>query len=114
MKKINRLTNGDQIYGVIKKNKKIITNVVTVFYRSTNSVEYKIAIIVSKKNFKKAVIRNKVKRQVRAIINDLKLKLNNLNIVIIVKNNWLHNDYKTNKKSLSYVFIKIGGKNSGQ
>ena len=86
MNKVNRLKDGNQIQSVLKQKNKLFSNICNIYYVKVNDgLPYKIAIIVSKKISKKAVIRNKVKRQIRAIINELNLSMLNIHIVIIAK-----------------------------
>ncbi len=109
MNKVNRLKNGNQIQKVLKQNNKLFSNICNIYYENLHQLNsvYKIAIIVSKKISKKAIIRNKVKRQIRAIINDFNFSIPNLNIVIIAKPNWLNTNFHICKKILLDLFKKI-------
>ncbi len=110
MNKVNRLKDGNQIQSVLKQKNKLFSYICNIYYVKVNDgLPYKIAIIVSKKISKKAVIRNKVKRQIRAIINELNLSMLNIHIVIIAKMDWLNTDYNNCKKTLFKLFQKIGG-----
>lgn len=112
MNKVNRLKDGNQIQYVLKQNKKLFNNICNIYYwKVQNNEPYKIAIIVSKKISKKAVIRNKVKRQIRAIISSMNINLTNIYLVIIAKSTWLDTDYVDCKKTLIKLFQRIGGAN---
>lgn len=110
MNKVNRLKDGNQIQNVLKHNKKLFNNICNIYYLKVNENKpYKIAIIVSKKISKLAVVRNKVKRQIRAIIDSMNIQLVGIHIVIIAKSVWLDTDYINCKKTLFNLFQKIGG-----
>lgn len=68
---------------------------------------WKIAIIASKKRFNKAVTRNKVKRQVKAIIRELSINLKSNNIVLVVKEEWLNKSFSENKMILNKLLTKL-------
>lgn len=109
MVKIERLRDGDDITKVIKSNKKVCSNVANLFYLKNNVQSTRMTVIVSKKVSNKAVIRNKVKRQIKAIIRELRLVIPNCDVVIIAKSSWLDSDYTNNKKIMRGLIKKAGG-----
>lgn len=107
MQKKHRLNKNEQILRTLKNNKKICSPTVNLFFQNTNAKNWRMAIVVSKKNFKLAVTRNKVKRQAKAIVRELSLDLNNMNIVLIIKQDWLNKTYSENKTILKKQLLKI-------
>ena len=65
----------------------------------------RIGLSVSKK-LGHAVIRNKIKRQVRMLANEIFDKDLSYDFIIIVRKNYLNNDYKTNRDSLISLYKK--------
>ena len=115
MQKKNRLNKSEQILKTLKNNKKICSPTVNLFFQKNNSKNWKIAIVASKKNFKLAVTRNKVKRQAKAIIRELSIDLMSNNIVLIIKQDWLSKSFQENKIFLKKILTKMlkgaGGNN---
>ncbi|MDR0985913.1 MAG: ribonuclease P protein component [Mycoplasmataceae bacterium] len=69
-----------------------------------NKLRYGLA--VNKTNFKKAVTRNKVKRQMRTFISTLK-PLKAIDMIIVVKANYINNTYQANKKMFTQLYDTI-------
>lgn len=107
MNKIHRLSKSQDILDTIKNNKIIHTPILNLFYRKNNEPNWKIAIVAGKKNFKTAVVRNKIRRQVKAIIRETNIQLGNYQIVIIVKTEWLSKTYFDNKVILNKCLAKL-------
>ena len=106
MKKINRLLKNEDFQTVIGK-KKIYSNKSFVVYYKDNSLDHiRIGISVSKK-LGKAVIRNKAKRQVRMMCQDLFDTNLGLDLVIILRNEYINNDYSFNFSNLKFIQEKI-------
>ncbi|NMA50775.1 MAG: ribonuclease P protein component [Mollicutes bacterium] len=85
MKKKDRIKSSIEFNKIIKIGKKISNAFYAIFYIEKEEENPKFGIGVSKK-FKKAVLRNKVKRQMREIIFKTKnLFPKNKNYIIIVK-----------------------------
>lgn len=112
MNKIHRLSKSQDILDTIKNNKIIHTPILNLFYRENNKPNWQIAIVAGKKNFKTAVVRNKIKRQVKAIIREVNPQLGNYQIVIIVKVEWLLKTYLDNKIVLNKCLTKLAKESS--
>ncbi|MDR3163579.1 MAG: ribonuclease P protein component [Mycoplasmataceae bacterium] len=83
---------------VNSKNTKSISNSVFKFkYIPNKLVQTRCGLAVSKKKYKTAVLRNKIKRQVRMMMQDI-LTSNHVDIVVIVKEAYQGNTYQENKK----------------
>jgi ribonuclease P protein component len=106
MKKINRLLSNLDFQKLIKNSKSFSNKSYIVFYHKNQIEHIRIGISVSTK-LGGAVARNKIKRQVRMMLNqtiDLNLKKD---IVIIVKSGYAKNTYIKNKEELITLFKKI-------
>lgn len=107
MKKQYRVKKNQEIE-LILKNKKYSSNQYFTLYKRTNpeTSHFRYAISVGKK-IGNAVLRNKIKRQVTAIIDNLNLNLDsNTDVFIIVRPKVLEIDFNTMKSQLEYLFKK--------
>ena len=105
MKKINILKESRDFDRIIKNNNPYKYKDYIIFIeRNTNDV-YKFGLSVGKK-IGNAVRRNKVKRQIKSII-DKKDYQNNFNCIIIVGSGILNRSYLEMTYNLLYAFNKI-------
>jgi len=107
MKKQYRVKKNQEIE-LILKEKRYSSNQYFTVYKRTNpeTSHFRYAISVGKK-IGNAVLRNKIKRQVTAIIDNLNLNLDsNTDVFIIVRPMVLKIDFITMKKQLEYLFNK--------
>ena len=111
MKIVNRVRDSNDFALIVKTGKTIKNESYTIHYLINNSKHARVGISVSSK-LGCAVIRNKCKRQVRAICDSL-IDYNNYNydLVIILRNKFLVNDFQTNKKLLQEIISRIGDAN---
>lgn len=111
MKKINRIKANSDFALTIKKGKTYYLNQFLVFVKPNEYPYVRIGISVSKK-IGNAVVRNKVKRQIRAIV-DQSIDYNQscLDIVIVVKPLFLEKSFDDNKSRLSDFLTKQVGSN---
>ena len=109
--KIIALSNNDDFKKILKGNK-ISNKYITIFFgQLDNKDNKKLNISFSvKKKIGNAVIRNKIKRRLRVIMNDafkkISLKLD-YSYLVIPKQNMLNSDFKNIKESLFQEFKKI-------
>ena len=104
MKKINIIRKNDDFARIIKTNNPYKTIPYIIYIeRDTNNL-YHFGISVSKK-IGNAVTRNKIKRQIKNII-DKKDYKNTFNCIIIVRKNFLNNSFSKNENILLEVFEK--------
>lgn len=107
MKKNNRILKNRDFSLIIRKGKKFHTSNLSFYYIPNQNKSFRIGITVSKKVSKLAVIRNKIKRQISAILNEEYNPETYLDIVVIVKSNVSNlnfNEFKTNiKKFINHV-----------
>ena len=96
----------------ILNGKKISNNYSTIFFKKLdhlNSKQLNISFI-AKKKLGNAVIRNKIKRRLRNIMNDAikKISINlNYSFLVIAKSSMLNNEYKIIKETLFQDLEKI-------
>lgn len=110
MEKKYRLLKNYQFEKLIV-NGKYVTNqefFIYYFYRNDNGT-VRIGISVPKKRVNKAFNRNKIKRQIKHMLSDVKKEWA-IDIVIIMKKNYLNNDYSTNRTSLLNLLKKVSMK----
>ena len=110
--KIVALSKNEDFKNLLKK-KKISNKYITIFFGTLENKNIKrlnVSFVTKKKQIKSAVKRNKVKRRLRNIMNDLvkKVKINfNLSYLIIAKTTMLNNEYQVIKETLIQDFKKI-------
>ncbi len=110
--KIVALSKKEDFKSLLKK-KKITNKYITLFFgvlKDKNNKKLNISFVTKKKQIKNAVKRNKVKRRLRNIMNDLvkKISINlNLSYLIIAKTTMLNNEYQVIKETLFQDFRKI-------
>lgn len=85
---------------IFNNSKQIQSNLFILKYLKNN--EFRYGISISKKIFKLAVLRNKIKRQIKSIINSINIDLN-LDCIILVKKNYDINNFSKTKED----FIKL-------
>ena len=107
MKKQYRVKKNTEIELIIKEKKYFSNQFFTLYKRKnleTNHFRY--AISVGKK-IGNAVVRNKIKRQVTAIIDNLNINLNsNTDVFVIVRPKVKEIDFTKMKLQLEYLFNK--------
>ena len=109
--KILALSKNEEFKNLLKQ--KILSNkYVTIFFGSLENKDNKILNIsfVTKKYFGNAVIRNKIKRRLRNMINDAVKKISikfNYSYLVIAKSTMLNNEYKNIKETLFQDLEKI-------
>ena len=101
-----RLTKNRHFQFVYKNGVKVFAKNSYLVYVPTKIKPCKIGVVVSNK-VGKAVVRNKVKRQIRSIIDEILQFLNNdNNYVIVAKPEIIHLDYLKLRKEIIYLFKK--------
>jgi ribonuclease P protein component len=110
--KIVALSKNEDFKNLLKK-KKISNKYLTLFFGPLENKDNKrlnISFVTKKKQIKSAVKRNKVKRRLRNIMNNLvkKVSINfNFSYLIIAKTSMLNNEYQVIKETLFQDFKKI-------
>ena len=110
--KIVALSKNDDFKNLLKK-KKISNKYVTIFFGTLNDKDKKklnISFVTKKKQIKNSVKRNKVKRRLKNIMNEVvqKITINfNYSYLVIAKITMLNNEYTIIKETLFQDFKKI-------
>ncbi|MCV3743474.1 ribonuclease P protein component [Ureaplasma sp. ES3154-GEN] len=107
MAKFFSLKKNLQILKIIKKHQKISTNIMSFYYLFTNDSKTHIAISVSKKHFKLATTRNRIKRLIKAYFLNLNIKLGYCNLVIIVNPSFMDGVFNVNQLIVEKAVLKI-------
>ncbi len=106
MKKKNRVRKSEEFQKIIRSSKKIVNRQYVFYYVPKKETEARIGISLSKK-IGNAVERNKIKRQVRMMCQDI-IDFQNypLDGIIIVRFDYKDCDYATNKNNLEKLINK--------
>lgn len=110
MKQVDKIRSTKEIQNLLSSKNRLHSNVLTLFFsQNTRHKKVRFVFIVSKKVSLKAVVRNKVRRQIKAMINEINLTMDFIDVVVIAKQNFLNNTYQQNLKILSKLLSKIVG-----
>ena len=108
MKVINRIKDKREFVSVVKKGKTLKETPYVIHYLKNELSVCRVGLSVSKRNGN-AVMRNRMKRQTRAMCDSLiDYSSHAFDIVIVVKAEFLNSDFESNKKSLNNLLSKIG------
>lgn len=106
MKKKEIIKKGRDFTKIINTNNKIKNKYYKIFYKKSNKTLFGISIPTKTG---KANVRNKLKRQIKNIIDNNKINIpNNYNYVIIIRREILELSYQEKEKELITLFNKIG------
>lgn len=99
------LRQNSQIKNVLKNGLTISGDVYILKYKNSEQ-KFEFAISTNKKIFRTAVIRNKIKRQIRSFVQKIP-NLKTVKLLIIVKTKFLDNSYEQNYSSLEKMIAKV-------
>ncbi len=107
MKKQYRVKKSSEIEKILKEKKSFSNSYFSVYKRNNpETSHFRYAISVGKK-LGNAVLRNRLKRQIRAIVDKFNLNLNlNTDVFIIAKGKLLEIDFREMQTQLEYLFKK--------
>ena len=106
MKKKFRVKKNEDFSKIISKRNSL-ANKCFIIYQTKNDIGHgRVGISVSKK-LGNAVVRNKIKRQVRMLIQETFNFYESFDYVVIVRNNFLNNDYIINKMELEKLYKRF-------
>lgn len=109
MKKKEIIKKSNDYSKIINTNNKIRNKYYSIFYTKSNNTLFGISI---PKKTGTAVIRNKIKRQIKNIIDNNKINIQtDYNYVIIIRKEILELTYLEKEKELITLFKRIGEKN---
>lgn len=97
----NSLSKEKEIVAILRKKPFFSRNLMIRVAKQISNTDYRYTIIVSKKIFKEATKRNRIKRRIRAIITSVKLQIDKkIDFVIIPKKIVLDMPFLDLKKEL--------------
>lgn len=106
MKKENRIKKNEEIAKIVLKKQKIKSDSFFIYYQKSNTIT-RVAISVSKK-YGNAVKRNHAKRVVRELIRpEISKIVNCVDLVIVVKNDFIEKTFIDLQKEMIQCLIKI-------
>lgn len=85
---------------------KVADNQLRIFFSKNTLGSSRLGIIASKKNFSRAVDRNKIKRVIREAFRQHTIKTSGLDLVVLVKSAYSKNN-KVNNSKLDILFSQI-------
>ncbi len=107
MKKAFRIKKNEEFSKLIAQKHSFAFNEYIIYAAKRKEDKARFGISVSKK-IGKAYVRNKVKRQLRMMIQEeIDFYEYEYDIIVIVRQKYLENDYLTNKKSLAKALKKV-------
>lgn len=106
MKKEFRVRKNEDFSRIIKKKQSMANRSFIIYYLQNDLDHARIGISVSKK-LGKAVIRNKIKRQVRMMLQQTINFDDNYDYIVIIRNKYLDLDFNSNLNELKYLYKKI-------
>ena len=112
MKVVNRIKESKDFATTIKHGKTAKNQSFVLHYKKSDLDHSRIGISVSKK-IGNAVTRNRVKRQLRAMLDSLiDYNLNKFDVVVIARQDFLNKNFDENKSLLSDLLVnQVGIKN---
>lgn len=106
MKKSNILKKNEDYTRIINAIKPYKSADTILYVEKTNSNNYYFGFSIGKK-LGNAVLRNKIKRQVKSIL-DKKEFINGFNCIIMVKRSFVEKSFKEKEKIISELLNKVG------
>ena len=108
MKVINRVKDKNEFVAVVKRGKTLKETPYIVHYLDNGLSVCRVGLSVSKR-IGNAVMRNRIKRQTRAMCDSLiDYSSHTFDLVIIVKPEFLSSSFDENKAKLNIILSKIG------
>ncbi len=99
MKKINIVKSNEDFNNIIKNGKLLKNKYYVIYYIDKKKDKYRVGISIPKK-IGIAVVRNKIKRQLKNIIDNNREKLKKLDYIIIARSLILNLDYREKENEL--------------
>ena len=107
MKKAFRIKKNEEFSKLIAKKQSLAYAAYVLYFDHRKEAHARFGISVSKK-LGKAIVRNKIKRQLRMMISEeVDFREYPYDVIIIARKSYLENDYLTNKKSLAKALKKV-------
>lgn|SRR5690554_3320565 len=106
MKKERRILKGIEFQKIIENKKFVVNQSFVIYYCKKQEKHARIGISIGKR-LGKAVQRNKVKRQVRMMFQDILDKSLNNDMICIVRAGYYQHTFSENKKLLENLVFKV-------
>lgn len=104
MKKRFRVKRNEEFQNIIKKGHRVVSRTFIVYYdRATMLLNDRVGISVGKK-MGTAVERNRIKRQVRMMVDEIHSFDKGIDSIVIVRNHYLESSFEDNKKELLRLY----------
>lgn len=113
MKEKYRLKKDADFKRVLNKKIKISCKNFLVYYAKNDIEHVRIGISTSKK-LGNAVVRNRIRRQIRAMVNEIIDLESPYDLVVVVRNDYLQDDFRANSAKFFTLLKGIGGLNVKQ
>ncbi len=105
MKKEYRVKKSEEFEKIIKYKRFIVDPAIVLYIKPRVEKKSRIGITVKKK-IGNAVVRNKVKRQIRMMVQEIYNYEEEFDTIILIKEKYIENDYIFNKKVLERLYNK--------
>ena len=106
MKKIRTVRKKEEFTEIIKGRHCVSNQELAFYYRPKTEADNRVGISVTTK-LGNAVARNKAKRQLRAMIDEIFDWREDFDAIIVIKPSFRDRDYETNKKNLESCYKKV-------
>ena len=106
MKVANRVKKNEDFQKIIRDNKKRVNKSFILYYKKSEIGHSRVGISTSKK-LGNAIVRAKIRRQVRAICREIVSFDKSIDYIVIVRKPYLENTFAINKELLSKLLSNI-------
>ena len=106
MKVKNRVKKNEDFQKIIRDNKKIVNKLFIVYYKKNEINHARVGISTSKK-LGNAIVRAKVRRQIRSMCQEIISFDKSVDYIIIIRKPYLDNEFSANKESLAKLLTNI-------
>ncbi|MCB9803073.1 ribonuclease P protein component [Candidatus Nomurabacteria bacterium] len=108
LSKNNRLQKDKEIKSLIEKGQTFFLPQFVIKYQKNKENTPRFAFVISTKVDKRAVVRNRLKRQLREAIREFLPRITGFDVLVIVKKSALELDFATISKQMEFALTKIG------
>lgn len=106
MKIINRIKNSIEFQQIVKTTKFVKTSEFIIHYQK-NNLGYPRIGLSTPKHLGCAVVRNKIRRQLRAMLQQFAQTKISIDLIIVVRKNYKIDEFESNLDRLSSTILKI-------
>lgn len=106
MRKEYRVRKNEEFADIMKHKRYLTSHAFVLYFKKKKENNARIGISVSKK-LGNAVVRNKIKRQVRMMVQQMYHFQEDFDTIIIVRIKYKEENYENNKKDLERLYKKV-------